>query len=166
MGAPNVSSSAGAPSWPVCPHTHHDCAVLGATGNDIIIVWAPGDVQHWGRVATDHRHVLVHTSSLEDTAGPLREVFLPSKADPTSPLPSTRHGEKSCGVPGRQSRAWGGRVWSSAPAPELSGQLSSAGWAQGAGPALPSEPCQVSAISSSVFHPCPTAGYSHPSFPR
>lgn len=54
--------------------THHDCAILRATGNDIIIVRAPGNIQHGGCVATDQGHILVHTSSLEGTAGPLRKV--------------------------------------------------------------------------------------------
>ena len=48
---------------------------------------APGDVQHRGRVATDHRHILVYTTGLEDTAGPLREVLWPAKPNPTSPHP-------------------------------------------------------------------------------
>lgn len=49
--------------------THHDCAIFRATGDDVIIVRAPGDVQHGGCVATDRGHILVHTSSLEGTQG-------------------------------------------------------------------------------------------------
>lgn len=58
-----------APSPRLC--AHHDGAVLRATGNDIVIVRAPGDVQHGGRVATDCRCILVHSTSLEDIAGAL-----------------------------------------------------------------------------------------------
>lgn len=49
---------------PVRDLPHHDRAIFGATGNDVIIVRAPGDVQHGRRVATDHRRILVHTASL------------------------------------------------------------------------------------------------------
>lgn len=63
----------GDPPAPESPTTHHHCTVLRATGNDVVIVWAPGDVQHRGCVATDHRHILVHSSSLEGTAGLLTE---------------------------------------------------------------------------------------------
>lgn len=91
---------------PPCPcvptTTHHDCTILRATGNDIIIVWAPGDVQHGGRVAADRGHVLVHTSSLEGTTGPLRELLFLSKRDPASPHPFREEGSR---IPGRPSRA-------------------------------------------------------------
>lgn len=75
------------PPSPCPPTTHHDCAILGATGNDVIIVRAPGDVQHRGCVATDRGRILVHTSSLEGTAEPLREALLPSEPNLTSPHP-------------------------------------------------------------------------------
>lgn len=108
--------------------THHDCAILGATGNDIIIVWAPGDVQHRGCVATDRGHVLVHTSSLEDTAGPLREVRLPSKLNPTSPHPFSAAQRGRLQDPWEVEQGPGGRVWSLVcPRPGLSGQLRRAG---------------------------------------
>lgn len=124
------------PSWspllvPVSPPplTYHDCAILGATGNDIIIVRAPGNVQHGSCVATDHWHILVHTSSLEGTEGPLREVLLPSKLSPApTPCPFREAQRRRMQDPWEAEQVQGGKVWSSVCLrPELSGKLRRAG---------------------------------------
>lgn len=47
-----------------CPY--HDCAVLGATSDDVVIMRTPVDVQHRARVTTYCRVDLVYTASLRD----------------------------------------------------------------------------------------------------
>lgn len=87
--------------------THHDCAILGATGNDIVIVRAPGDVQHGGGVATDRGHILVHTSSLAGTEGLLREVLWPlqSQSNPLH-IPSVTEREAAGSLGAEQGARW------------------------------------------------------------
>lgn len=145
---------------PGVPHTHHDGAVLGATGNDVIIVRAPGDVQHRGRVATDHRHILVYTAGLEDTAGPLREVLWPAKPNPTSPHPF-RGTEGKVWGPWKAERDLGWEGLGLCPSQSCLGN--SEGWPQvaqdgHAGLVLPlSGPGQVpaSSISAGAWYPRP-----------
>lgn len=45
--------------------THHDSAVLGATGDDLVIVGTPIDVQHWPRVAAHGGVGFVNPACLE-----------------------------------------------------------------------------------------------------
>lgn len=86
--------------------THHDCAILGATGNDVVIVRAPGNVQYGGCVATDRGRILVHTSSLEGTTGPLRKVLSP--AQPPHPFRGREEGPGSWEA--EQGLGWEGLV--------------------------------------------------------
>lgn len=48
--------------------SYHDCAVLRAASNDMVIMRTPLDVQHWARVTTYCRVGLVYTASLQHTA--------------------------------------------------------------------------------------------------
>lgn len=48
--------------------SYHDCAVLRAASNDMVIMRTPLDVQHWACVTTYCRVGLVYTASLQHTA--------------------------------------------------------------------------------------------------
>lgn len=45
---------------------HHNCAVFGATGDDLVIVWAPVYVEDWPCVAADGRVGFINSTSLEE----------------------------------------------------------------------------------------------------
>lgn len=80
-------------------------------------------------MATNHWHILVHTSSLEGTEGPLREVLLPSKLSlsPT-PCPFREAQRRRMQDPWEAEQVQAGKVWSSlCLRPEPSGKLRRAG---------------------------------------
>lgn len=51
--------------WEPCPY--HDGAVLGAAGDDQVIVRTPVDVKDWTSVSTDCGVDLIYTARLEHT---------------------------------------------------------------------------------------------------